>query len=423
MVWFGVLVLACATQAPAPPPGGDGIEALLAALRERTAGRREAARAGWTEHGRAFLAEPEGSARTALKVFAPEIQEPVLAELEQSLGAADAADRPLLPFVTLLAETMNASGALRLADHLAKLPLPVRTAAIAAVGARGDALALQRLDALLRQGETPQREAALVALLTNGAVAGAATWLAANPPGSLGTDALSLGLERLAERELPQDFRLPAGIFGLRSDRLGSATVALLRTVPDPDSEAFLLGTALDARRESEVRRGALKALEAAALAFRWRESEKQLKELLEDRPSDALAGDAAWVLHRLGVREGSKFLVAGLEADVRARKEDYRAHFALGERLVDMGEFADAYRSYKAGIEIVEGTPRENRIPPRDWLYASRAGAGARRLRDAGDWLEKTRMSPSELQPFRDLPEFAAVTGKQPFKRLFGLD
>ena len=60
-------------------------------------------------------------------------------------------------------------------------------------------------------------------------------------------------------------------------------------------------------------------------------------------------------------------------------------------------------------------------RLSSEDWLYAARAAAGARKEREAGEWLARTRMSPSELAPYRNLPEFSDLLDQEPFNRLFG--
>ena len=59
-------------------------------------------------------------------------------------------------------------------------------------------------------------------------------------------------------------------------------------------------------------------------------------------------------------------------------------------------------------------------RLDAEDWFYASRAAAGARRGREAGEWLQMTGWTPARLAPYRELPEFADYLDKEPFKRLF---
>ena len=59
--------------------------------------------------------------------------------------------------------------------------------------------------------------------------------------------------------------------------------------------------------------------------------------------------------------------------------------------------------------------------MQPEDWLFAARAAAGSRKEREAAEWLARTRMSPSELRPYRNLPEFADLLDQDPFDRLFG--
>ena len=129
-----------------------------------------------------------------------------------------------------------------------------------------------------------------------------------------------------------------------------------------------------------------------------------------------------AWALHRIGNREGSKYLLAELKEEAEANPRDWRIQLGYARRLVDLESFSDAYKIYRFQFERLEKTPEIFRVNNSDWLCAARAAAGARRPADSGKWLGRARMSPSELRSYRDLPEFEPYLAKQPFKRLFGI-
>ena len=131
------------------------------------------------------------------------------------------------------------------------------------------------------------------------------------------------------------------------------------------------------------------------------------------------MAEEAAWTLHRLDDKAGARFLLDAPEEQVKRNKNDWRAHLALGEMQVRLSEFRDGFRTYEDAIRLAEVS--RGRLQASDWLYASRSAADSRKEKEAGEWLARTRMSPSELAPYRGLPEFADLLDQEPFDRLFG--
>lgn len=411
--------LVCRAPQASGAGAGGGLESLLQALTERTAARREAAREGWKQNGPQYLAEPNERSLQALLPFAPEIQEPVLEALERDPSAVDGS----LALVQLLAVTMNAAGAQRLEVLLPRLPDACRPAALEAVAARGDARTLAGVVAMLEGGAGVQREAALAALLAYGPLEQVPAWLAQPGLLDLSGNAWSAALARLAARPLPDGLRLPAALYERRDTVLAQPLLQILQQAPDPAAEPFLLRVLEQTGQERDTRLLALQLLESGTVAFHWHEGEKRLEQWLEQKPPDPLVDEFAWCLHRLGNKNGTKYLLAVPLAAVKSNPRNWRNRFALGRTYVDLGDFAEAYTQFAEGVDLVEGTPNFERVSAQEWVYAARAAAGARRLRDAGTWLEDSGLSSSELKPYQELPEFAALLDRQPFKRLFGLD
>ena len=140
---------------------------------------------------------------------------------------------------------------------------------------------------------------------------------------------------------------------------------------------------------------------------------------LLRAKNGDPMAEATAWALHRLGDKAGARYLLDAPEEAVKRNKNDWRSHLELGQMQVRLSEFRDAFRSFETSIRLADVS--RGRFSSADWLYAARAAAGARKEREAGEWLARTRMSPSELAPYRGLPEFADLLDQEPFNRLFG--
>ena len=86
----------------------------------------------------------------------------------------------------------------------------------------------------------------------------------------------------------------------------------------------------------------------------------------------------------------------------------------------VNVDEHKDGYRTFKEGIGLAN--LNRGRLSDLDWVWASRAAAGSRKYEEAGAWLAKAGLSPKELEPFAELPEFEDCRLKSPFRRLFGL-
>jgi hypothetical protein len=413
------LVFLCANPAWLPQQATGGLDALAATLRERTAERRLAANQAWEKMQLAYYQAPDGKNLTALTGFAPEIQDPVLLSLGQELGAKSPRSQRISAQVALLAATMNASGADRLAQKLDQLPEAVRLNALSAIAQRGGTRSRLALEKRLANSSQAERNAALIGLVRYGPVQFSHRWLASVEPNSLQSEARIRTIEALSERPLKVDFSLPSNWFALEDAREQLALMAFLQAHPDRQAEAFVLPLVLDSNRKPELRKAGLVVLERGSIDLKWREPKRKLGAILRDKEGDPLAEDAAWVLHRLGEKAGTRYLLAGPTDEVKRNKSSWRAYLDLGQMEVRLGEFRGAYKNYSTAMKVAEA--RRGRLENLDWLYASRAAAGARKAKDAGDWLARTRMSPRELAPYKNLPEFAPYLDKQPFKRLFG--
>ena len=430
------LILAAALPFAAPPSAvaqgsaggvetGSGVEGVLGALRDRSTMRRDAARAAWEQHGSAYLEEPGAEERIApLLEHAPEIQEAVLRELRNWLAAEEPDPARGDALLQLLGRTMSAAGADRLAALLPELPSGQRQSGLLFSVSRGGIRGVQIAERWLRGGSVTERQTAIDALLRHGEASRAAAWLAQVPVEDVDPAVLGAALGALAQRaELPQEFQVPEALLrdGPPAFRLG--VLQLLAARPVAQAESYAGAIAVLRSEDAEVRRAALTVLEAGAEPFRWRAAPKDLADFLDTYPTDPLAEDVAWALHRMGHRDGARYLVAGPEAALRANPKDYRARMRLGRTYVELGKFRDAYKEYRTAIQDIEGTQSYRNVDALNWLFAARAAAGARRYSDGAEWLEQARMSPKELEPYRDLPEFQGALNKPAFRRLFGLE
>lgn len=419
-----VPVVACAVRCAAlagPPAAQDptSLDRLAEVLRERTRARREAATTAWKERGAAYLSAPDEAQRAALADFAPEIQGPVLSALRSRLEGEEVPEDEVRALAQLLAEVINASGADRLADLLESLPPAVRLECMPALARKGGLRSQRALQQHLDARDRAIRNAALLALLRHGQGGRCAGWLAEVPPREMNTETRQRVLNALAERELPAAFRLPAPWFALDDSKEVAALVGFLAAHPDEEVEDLVTELVLDRNRPVAIRETGLQVIEHGAEAFRWRTAKRKLGAILRSEDGDPLAEPTAWTLHRLGEKAGARWLLEAPEEEVKDNENNYRAHLRLGEMQVRVGEFRDAFRSYEEAMRLAD--LYRGRLSAQDYLYASRAAAGARKSDEAGEWLAKTRMSPAELAPYRDLPEFADLLDDEPFTRLFG--
>jgi hypothetical protein len=128
-----------------------------------------------------------------------------------------------------------------------------------------------------------------------------------------------------------------------------------------------------------------------------------------------------AWTLFRLGSRDGKRYLLEEVERQARDNPDSWRSQLALARRQVDVGDHADSYRGFRDVLTTLAGSAFERSLTEQDWVWAARAAAGSRHQKEAGQWLEDSGLNSVELAKYRDLPEFAPLLDKQPFKRLFG--
>ncbi len=411
-----VLVLSAAQA----PPQASGLDAIAQDLAARTAARRAAAVGAWEKDGAALLESPDGVLNQVLMDHAPEIQDPILLGLELELSAKSRSTARIQQHLDALKLVVDSSGADRLAMMFANLPSGMESELYGTVCKNGGATSLRVLESRLRSVDVSQRSASLMALLNFGPQELCQGWVGRTPFAALDRSVRIDVLNALAGRELPAEFALPDVWLKMGHAREHDALFAFLVAHPDEEAEDAVLDQVLESGNLLQLRTTGLAILEHGVAEFKWRDCKRKLGAILRDKDGDPLATQTAWALHRMGEKSGKKFLLAGPEAEVRRNRANWRNHLELGELQVELGEFREAYKSYKDGIAIAEA--RRGRLRASDWLYASRAAAGARKTKEAGNWLARTRMSASELAPYRDLPEFEPLLDKQPFKRLFGM-
>ncbi len=401
-------------------PQASGLDALAQNLAARTAERRAAAASAWQTDGDALLQAPEGALKQVLMSHAPEIQDPILESLRQELTAKPPSASRVRQHLDTLQLVVNASGADRLSLLLAKLPSGMERDLYSTLCKRGGPTSLRTLESRLTGDDVDKRSSALMALLRFGPMELCQKWVELAPVQGLErADRIDV-LQALTDRSVPETFAMPEPWLELEHAREHDALFAYLVAHPEKRAEDVVLDQVLSSGNLLQLRTTGLAILEHGVTTFKWRDCKRKLGAILRDKDGDPLAVQTAWALHRMGEKSGKKFLLAGPEAEVRRNRANWRNHLELGELQVELGEFRDAFKSYKDGISIAEA--RRGHLRASDWLYASRAAAGARKTKEAGNWLARTRMSASELKPYRDLPEFADLLDKQPFKRLFGM-
>jgi hypothetical protein len=410
---FGLLAPTAFSQEEA------GLDRLTETLRKRTEARRSAAELAWTDGQEAYLAGPDQERREILASFAPEIQGPILASLRTELKAERVDAARVDALVSLLGVTANTAGADRLAQHLNQLPPAARLRAIGFLGRKGGLSSVRALEASLQARDADLRDASLLALLKVGKPEDCQAWLTQVEVTRLSTDKRIEVLGELQARALPAEFSLPATWFALREPQETEALFTYLQQHSDEAVEDFVLEFILDRNRPLKLRLQGLAVAEHGVRELRWRDAKRKLGVLLRAKDGDPMAEEAAWALHRLKDKAGARFLLDAPERQVKRNKNDWRAHLALGEMQVRLSEFRDGFRTYEDAIRLADIS--RGRLQATDWLFASRSAAGARKEREAGEWLARTRMSPSELAPYRELPEYADLLDKEPFDRLFG--
>lgn len=412
------LVLLCA--AVPPQNGGASLEAWLAELERRTAARRAEAAVVWSANGAAWLAGDDGRL-AAILAAAPEIQEPILATLEQAVGGGAAASSyPAL--LGLLGKLMNPAGAERAYRLLPSLPEIAQPHAVRAAVARGGAAVREAARALTRGEPGALRQAAIQSLLLHAPVEETPALALLLAPDEGEPAGLGAVLLELRERPLPGDFALPETVYAAGDAGLQRDLARFLERRPLAAAEGFLVARALDPARPRQERLLFLAAFEAGAQAHRWRDGQRALEQYLAGASRSESSEDVAWVLLRLGSRDAKRYLLAQVEQEAEANPASARAQLALARRQVDVGDHSDAFKNYKKILESLQGTAFERSLEGDDYVWAARAAAGSRRSKEAGQWLEQSGLNPVELAAYRELPEFESFLDKQPFKRLFGL-
>jgi hypothetical protein len=422
MLLVSVFLLAsCPAAAPQGPVGS--FERLVQTLEKETLERRTAATAAWKSQGKAYLAQPSMGTMSPLMPFAPYIQEPILEDLVANLNSA--ATNPALSrdLLQLLSRVMNSGGAAQLLPLIPQLPPDQRAMALRFAIELGGHRTRRSATSYLKAPNADVRQSALESLLLHASANTVPALLAGAQIEDLELESFGAVLEILAERELPAGTLLPPAVYTQQDSAFLDGVITFMASYPQPDTDHFLVERALLPRSAGlsiQSRELALASYEKGVQAFRWRSGIRAMTRFLkEERPGEATYA-VAWTLHRLGEKSGRKHLLEGPTERAKQNPDDWRAQMVLGRMQVDVGEFTSAYRTIKSTFEDIEGTPASRRLTPEDYLYAARAAAGARHSKESGRWLTATRYTPTQLAPYRDLPEFAPYLKKAPFNHLF---
>ncbi|MDA0667489.1 MAG: hypothetical protein O3A95_07785 [Planctomycetota bacterium] len=420
---FTVALLLCAPLAISnPQQPSAGFEKLTASLEQRTAARRVAAEKAWTEHGAAYLAQPARATMDPLLDFTPEIQEPLMKALEQSIRGELTQPDAQISILLLLARCLNSAGSAKLIALLPQLSLDQQAKTLRTVIEQGGPRTLSQARTYLDHSTPALRQAALEGLLLHLSPAEMPALIARFDYAHMDLEVFGAMLDSLAEREIPAEFQLPADTFQQSQRAFLAGAVNFLTQHPQDNAEDFLLDRVLDRRNAGlsmEAKTESLHAYEAGAQSFRWDTGVRTLARDLKEMPRTPFSMEVAWTLHRLGEKAGRSYLLELPEDIARRNPDDWRAQFSLAQLQVEVSEFSSAYRLYKKTLDSLEGTPAAKRVEKWDYFYAARAAAGSKHSKEAGQWLEASRLTPEKLAPFRDLPEFEPYLKKDPFKRL----
>ena len=399
--------------------GGQTLAQIRADLQARTSARREAAQKTWAEVGIPWVMSSEEEIPGPLISLAPEIQDPALESLQLFLDNPVPNLPALQRILAFCAQTMNSAGADHLSQLYSAMDDDLRQATFLPCVQRGAKEAIQATATYLSSKSSTTASAALKALLQAGQPAQIPFWLQQVPPSLLKGDFSRSALTWIAARELADDFRLPE-FFYLNLHPLEiTAHLKILMQAPREDKEGWVIDRFTDVSLVFDQRVAALTVAEHGAAEMKWRQAERKMSALLRSKNPDLLAERTAWALHRLGAKEGRKWILSTPRENAKENPGDWRALLLLARTEVDVGEFKDAYRTFKDTIDLANR--KRGRLQSKDWVWAARAAVGSKKPKEGGAWLAKARMSPSELAPYIDLPEFKNYLDNQPFKRLFG--
>jgi len=404
------------------PPCQDGAQTLAeirSDLLARTKVRREAAQRTWEEVGMPWARSTEEKIPGPLISLAPEIQEPALKSLRILLENPAKNRSTLQKLLILFGETVNSAGA----DHISRLytdiPEDLRHATFRLCVQRGAHESIQATEAYLHAKNPETAEAALQALLHSGPPQKITFWLQQVRPSILKGQFSRSALIWIASRDLPDGFRLPDAFYLFLHPFDIAPHLQILLQAPREDKEDWVIERFMDLSLVFDQRVSALAVAEHGVSTLKWRQAERKMSALLRSKDSDLLAEKTAWTLHRLGAKEGKKWILSAPKENAKENPRDWRVLLSLARTEVDVGEFKDAYRTFKDTIDLAN--EKRGRLQSKDWVWAARAAVGSKKPREGGAWLAKARMSPSELSPYQDLPEFKKYLEEQPFKRLFG--
>jgi len=406
-------------SALAPSPA-QGLDALYARLLEQTAQRREAAEVLWQSTGVPWLAGDRDAIPRELGEAGQELQAPATSQLEVFLEKPEVHRRSIYRLLSLLEKIVNPSGANRIAYLLAQIPADLRSSAFALCCQKGDGPSFAEVEKFLQSKDIQEKLAALSALLAHGPIERIGPWLSTCDL-NLGPDGFTETiLQIIGQRDLPQGFFLPEFLFLSKDVRESAAILTILKKAPDPSREDWVVAILTDLSEIYDIRLASLIVAERGVAKMKWRSAERKMSALVRSRKPDALAEKVAWALFRLGQKDGKKWLLKEPKADAKDNPKDWRSLIRLGRMQVNVNEHKDGYRTFKEAIGLAN--LNRGRLQDFDWVWASRSAAGCRKYDEAGAWLSKARLSPQELKPFANLPEFEDCRLKAPFRRLFGL-
>ena len=395
-----------------------GIETLAETLRTSTLERRKAAQEEWARHGQGYLRAPSSNGLERFAPFAPEIQMPMLAELDARIISGDS----LSPVLSALSATMNAAGADRLLARIALVSHEDGSRILLDALGAGSLQGIQLAESLIAS-QGPLRPVGFQALLTYGEPEFLSSWLEDADTQGGEHHSLGQGLQALALRqELPEDFSLPAKFFQVTDPALQKGVLSILKVRPDRQAEELVTEIAEDALSNPELRKLALETAVLASSEFPWRRLARRLGAILRTE-NDPLIEEIAWTAHALGEKSGAKYLLNDLEDAVKKNPRDWRPRLRLAKRQVDLSDFSGGYKEFRRVVQLVRGSPSFARLDSEDWFYGARAACGSRHFNEGAEWLDNARMSPRQLRAYSHLPEFEDALTKSTFKKKFGLN
>ena len=414
MLLCSLLTWACAFS-PLPlqePTPANGLHRLAAELTHRTAARRAAAEEAWKVYFPSFHKGDRDKSLQRLLLTAPEIQIPALQWIREQLASDRSTPPPVRSALTLLERVIDSAGAEALFELLPLLSSEDAPLALQICIQNGTKFLHKRAGRFLAGDDVVLARAALLSIVKNADLSTAVSSLADIPAAAVNLATADATLERLTNR--PSDFQSFLPEPWLEDGFCTPIKLAQFWEVhPDSRSEDLLLNWFFNPNQSFATQLTFLKAIEANCAAFRWKKTTRKLSPLLREKKPGPIADELAWALHRLGEKNGDKFLLSGPKERVKLNPEDWRARLALMRIEVQLGVFKDAYKNALRSIDKLDGTRDMRRVTQQDWFYAARAAAGAHKAKQLEVWLLNAKLTPEQIKVARKLPEFERYLGK----------